>query len=301
MLRELLPSRSTTWNGKTFTTNRWGMRDRDYSKDKPPDTLRIVILGPSHVMGNNVADGTDFESVLEERLNREFSYAPYRHFEILNFGVDGYSFPQQLAMLEQRALGFSPDLVIATHYHDNREMTQGFLLSVGSRGLPVNDAALEQLLVASGLRAMGTGGLPIPYALARSTADRLGIETRMPFGESRSRAIRIADDVLAHSFNRFADSMRKHGVAAAVLALNVVVDEVPPVPLRNVLDRAGLPVFDLFGVYVDADRPALRVAPWDDHPNEAGHRLIADRLYSELTTFVRSGAVERAQRTRTVE
>ena len=77
--------------------------------------------------------------------------------------------------------------------------------------------------------------------------------------------------------------MRASGIAAAVLALNVVVDEVPSIPLRDVLDRANLPVFDLFGVYATADRPSLRVAPWDDHPNADGHRLIADRFYDDLT------------------
>jgi hypothetical protein len=95
--------------------------------------------------------------------------------------------------------------------------------------------------------------------------------------------------------------MRARGIAAAVLALNVVVDEIPPVPLRDVLDQAHLPVFDLFDVYEGADRPGLRVAPWDDHPNAAGHRLIADRFYDDLTRFIASGAIERARQLKTAE
>ena len=62
--------------------------------------------------------------------------------------------------------------------------------------------------------------------------------------------------------------------------------------------RAGLPVFDLFDVYPGAIVPALRVAPWDDHPNAAGHQLIADRLLRELTAFLASGALERAASSR---
>ena len=301
MLRELLPSRSVTWNGHSFSTNRWGMRDRDYTREKPADTLRIVILGPSHVMGNNVADGVAFESVVEERLNASFSYAPYRQFEILNFAVDGYSLPQQLAMLEQRALAFSPDIVIVTHYRGNREVTQRYLLRLGAQGILLKDPVLEKILASAGLRDMGTGGLPIPFARARRTAERLGIQARMPYGESRSRAIRISDEVLSHSFSRFAEEMRASGIAAAVLALNLVVDEVPPIPLKDVLDRANLQVFDLFGLYAAADRPSLQVAPWDDHPNAAGHRLIAERLYDDLTAFIASGAIERARKLKTAE
>jgi hypothetical protein len=301
MLRELLPSRNTMWNGHPFSTNRWGMRDRDYTKEKPADTLRIVILGPSHVMGNNVADGVDFESVVENRLNAGFAHGKYRHFEILNFGVDGYSLPQQLAILEQRALAFSPDIVIATHYRDNRAMTQGFLMNVGSKEIAVKDPGLENIVAGAGLREMGTGGLPVPFAFARRAIGRLGIEARMPYGESRSRALRVADEVLAHSFSRFADEMRASGIAAAVLALNVVVDDVPPIPLEDVLDRTNLPVFDLFDVFATADRPSLRVAPWDDHPNAEGHRLVADRLYHDLTAFIAAGAIERARKLTTPE
>ena len=295
MLRDLRPSQSVTWNGKTFSTNRWGMRDRDYEQVKSPDTLRVAILGPSHVMGNNVADGAVFESVVEERLNREFSYGPFHRFEILNFGVDGYSLPQQLALLEQRALAFSPDVVIVSHYRDNREMTQGFLLNAGSRGLVVADPDVERLLAGAGLRDMGTGGLPIPYAFLRRAAEHVGVQARMPYGEARSRAIRIADDVLAHSFSRFAEVMKKRGIAAVVLALNVVTDDVPEVPLRHEIDSAGLPLMDLFDVYPADRRDAIRVAPWDDHPNAEGHKIIADALYRELTSFVQSGAVERAR------
>jgi hypothetical protein len=296
MVRDLLPSRSTTWNGKLFTTNRWGMRDQDYPQAKSPDTMRIAILGPSHVMGNNVADNEVFERLVEERLNASFTYGPYRRFEILNFGVDGYSLPQQLAMLEDRVFDFSPDVVIATHYKDNRDMTEAFLMKVLDQRIPVPEGELKTLIAEAGLLGAGQNGLPVPFALARELVGMAGIQTRMPYGEARSRARRVADAVLVASFRHFASLTRAHGVAPAVLALNVVFDEAPEeVPLGSEIDAAGVPVFDLFHVYPPEGLEALRVAPWDDHPNDTGHQLIADRLFRELTTFLASGAVERAQ------
>ena len=108
----------------------------------------------------------------------------------------------------------------------------------------------------------------------------------------RARTRRIADPLLEASFQRFATTVRSHGAVPAVLALNVVVDEPPKtIPLRRAIDAAGLPVFDLFEVF-PADRlPSLRVAPWDDHPNAAGHRIIADALYPALAAFLDSNAV----------
>jgi hypothetical protein len=294
MLRDLRPSRSTTWNGKTFSTNRWGMRDQDYAQAKPADTLRVAILGPSHVMGNNVDDTEVFERLTEQRLNSEFSYGRYRRFEILNFAVDGYSLPQQVALLEDRVFSFSPDVVIATHYKDNRDMTEGFLLKVADRQLPIPNPALRRLVVGAGLPDAGRRGVPVPYAFGRRLLGMAGVETRMPFGEARARARRVADDVIVTSFDRFAEMTRARGIAPVVLALNVVVDEVPrEIPLRGAIEASGLPVFDLFHVYPTEMRDALRVAPWDDHPNGPGHRMIADRFYIELTGFLTSGALER--------
>ena len=42
--------------------------------------------------------------LVEDRLNRELGTERCQRFEILNFGVDGFSLPQQLAMLEDRVL-----------------------------------------------------------------------------------------------------------------------------------------------------------------------------------------------------
>ena len=295
MIRDLKPSRTAMWNGRSFSTNRWGMRDRDYAADKAGDTLRIAILGPSHVMGNGVADGETFEALVEERLNRELP-GPFRRVEVLNFGVDGYSLPQQVALLEDRVFAFAPDFVIATHYQDNATMTEGFLIKVASQHIAVADPALRMILENGGLADMGDRGLPVPFPWARSLAQSVGIAARMPSGEARSRARRMAPDVLAASFERFAAITRSHGIAPAVLALNVVLDEVPAeIPLRYVIDRAGLPVFDLFDAFPPSRRPALRVAPWDDHPNADGHRVIADRLAPELETFIASGAMARAR------
>ncbi|MEZ5289382.1 MAG: SGNH/GDSL hydrolase family protein, partial [Vicinamibacterales bacterium] len=296
MLRDLKPSRRTTWNGQQFTTNRWGMRDQDYSRDKAPGTLRIAILGPSHVMGNNVADGDVFEQLVEQRLNRDGGAASYPRVEFLNFGVDGYSLPQQLALLEDRVFAFSPDIVIATHYKDNRDMTEGFLLKVSDQGIPVPVPEIAAIMSGAGLLDPGHAGVPLPYAMVRRAAGALGVPSRMPYGEARSRARRVADDVLAASFRRFAAMTRARGVTPVVLALNVVLDDVPAeVPLRSVIDEASLPVFDLFDVFPVDQRPALRVAPWDDHPNAAGHRLVAEALYRKLTAFLSSGALPRGQ------
>jgi len=53
--------------------------------------------------------------------------------------------------------------------------------------------------------------------------------------------------------------------------------------LVNIGRAAGLPVLDLQGSFAKVqDRQSLWVAPWDNHSNAEGHRLLADRLYTLL-------------------
>jgi lysophospholipase L1-like esterase len=58
------------------------------------------------------------------------------------------------------------------------------------------------------------------------------------------------------------------------------------VPEADAIEAAALPVFDLLDVFPADRRDALRVAPWDEHPNAAGHELIAQRLYPKLKDFL---------------
>jgi D-alanyl-lipoteichoic acid acyltransferase DltB (MBOAT superfamily) len=295
LLRDLHPSRSVLWNGHRFSTNRWGMRDQEYDQAKPERALRIALLGPSHVMGNGVGDGETFEALVEAKLNESLVPARYSKVEILNFGVDGYALSQQVAMLEERVFAFQPDIVIATHYERNRFMTERYLVKVVDSGVAIPDKDLAALIARAGLANVGDRGLPVPFGVGRAVVRWAGFDARMPSAEAEARARWVSEDVLVSSMRRFRTLTAEHHVSGAILALNAVIDDVPlQIPNLAVMREQRLPVLDLFDVFPKAERPALRVAPWDDHPNAAGHRLIADRLYAAIVPFINEVAALRA-------
>lgn len=289
LLRDLLPSRSVVWNGNAFSTNQWGMRDKEYTREKPPRTLRIALLGPSHVMGNGVPDGSTFEAMVEDRLNAEYRHGDFDSFEILNFGVDGYPLLQQIAILDERVLDFSPDMIVATHYSDNLSMTNDFLKKIIWGDIPIPYPRLNELMERAGLANIDRGKIPVPYSLGRKLARWAGIDCRMPHGELVARISWIADDALEWSFRRFSEVTASQGIQPLVLGLDVVSDGAPAdFPNRPLIAELGLPFIDLFGVFAGREPGSLRVAPWDDHPNIAGHRIVAERLYAELVGFLDS-------------
>jgi hypothetical protein len=280
LLRDLAPSRHFVWNGKQFSTNAFGMRDREYSLEKPAGTLRIALLGPSHVMGNGVADDETFDHVLEQRLNAGGA----GNVEVLNFAVEGYSVPQEVAMFEARARSFDPDIVVLTVFHPCTTMTEQFLLRTVFSAIPIGDTPTRQILERAGLVDVDRGQVPLPYASVRSLAKGAGVDVRMPQGEAEWRVRQVSAAVTARAIQHFAEVVRASGATPAVLVLNGVVDGGPTdVPYLKELTAASLPVLDLSHVYPVNQYASLRVAPWDDHPNAAAHALIATEIQQQLT------------------
>ena len=283
LVTSLKPSYSFVWNGKLTSTNSWGMRDREYSLQKSPDTYRIAILGPSLTMGNGVNDSEVFDNVLEERLARE-RIPSGKRVEVLNFGVNGYALPQQVALLEQRVFAFRPDVVIVTESPYFREGISRYLQRLLWDGNPIPYPELKAILEKGGLYPMDTTGVAIPFASLRRLASVAGIDSRMTWHESRARIQAASQEIARWSTRRMSAEIRAHGAVPVLLAI------APADPLPRYSDRwigefgtdAGLIPFNLLHLYDGQDLSAFRVAPWDNHPNALGHRMIADALYKEL-------------------
>ena len=96
-----------------------GQRDREHAKTKPPDTVRIAVLGDSFAEAMHVPMEQTFWSLLERKLE-ECNAFPGKHVEVLNFGVSGYGTAQELMTLRQKVWDYSPDIVVLafTTYND---------------------------------------------------------------------------------------------------------------------------------------------------------------------------------------
>jgi hypothetical protein len=110
------------WNrneGEAYVrVNSDGLRDREHSKVKPPDTVRIAILGDSFAEALQVPQEATFWAHLERELNACRAYGRNR-VEVINFGISGHGTAQQLLMLRHRAWEYSPDLVLLAFFPGN--------------------------------------------------------------------------------------------------------------------------------------------------------------------------------------
>ncbi len=106
------------------SVNADGMRDRDFPLEKPPRTFRIAVIGDSITYGFRVGNRQTYPKVLERLLR---SYVPAEtRFEVLNFGVAGYSIPEIVESLRVKALRYDPDLVIYGYCLNDPEIYNPF-------------------------------------------------------------------------------------------------------------------------------------------------------------------------------
>jgi hypothetical protein len=280
---ELRPEATIRFLDQPLTVNRWGMRDRETPREKPAGTYRIALLGPSHVMGSGVADGETFADFLEARLNASADPSGPARYEVLNFGVAGYSLLQQLALLEDRVFAFQPDAVFVTDSPRGKGPVVEHLLDVLTRRIAIPYPDLEARLRRSGVTAVGDPGAPVPFRNVRALLGAAGVETRMPWREAERRLRLESDGYFIWTLGHIRSVLRTRGVEPVFLALDNVVD---PLPAGAVIVREaeaeGFLVFDLYDLWKDRDQEALRIGSADHHPNAVATRLIAEQVFDRI-------------------
>jgi hypothetical protein len=257
MLRyDLLPSVNSTWKGASFRTNRWGMRDKDYTLKRPQGVYRIALVGSSLSLGGGVPQEQTFEALMEDRLNREEPASSRRRFEILNFSVLAYGILQNVAVTEKRIFPFQPNSVLLM-IHSNEEIR------------------MEEYLV-----SLLKEGIPIEYPYVREKLQQAGVKPGMQEPELRRRLTSVSRDLVKWSYLRIAQLCKEHGVPV----VGVAFPQARPIT-DNELETvagwaaaAGIPVLSLQGVYDGHPFNAVRLKG-DPHLNQLGHQLVANRLY----------------------
>ena len=119
---KLKPGASGEWNGEGASfvqVNSEGLRDREHTKAKPPNTLRVAVLGDSFTEAIHVPVEQTFWSKLERKLGNCQAVKGRKNVEVINFGVQGYGTAQELIMLRKKVWDYSPDIVILAFFIGN--------------------------------------------------------------------------------------------------------------------------------------------------------------------------------------
>ena len=87
-----------------------GLRDKEYSLDKPENFFRVAVIGDSITFGHGVSQDQTYAKYLERLLNK-YNRANTT-YEIINFGVTGYNSSQIVEQVKTKVLKYQPDLIL---------------------------------------------------------------------------------------------------------------------------------------------------------------------------------------------
>jgi lysophospholipase L1-like esterase len=162
--------------GKQYVRiNSDGLRDREHSKEKPANRLRIAVIGDSYAEALQVPVESAFWAVMERRL-QECQALGGREVEVINFGVSGYGTAQELITLRRHVWDYKPDIVVLA-VTTNNDITDN------SRALKKSDIPYF---------VYGDGGLTLDDSFQNSRTFRLrnsAFDRALNWIRNRSRVI----------------------------------------------------------------------------------------------------------------
>jgi lysophospholipase L1-like esterase len=264
----------TTPTGVRLQINALGMRGPETTREKPPGTRRVLILGDSVTFGWGVAEPDTFPRRLELQLGAELACP----VEVLNAGVSGYGSIEEEHVFQHEGLALDPDVVVIYQVENDNVIAtpaRGALAAwikdrIVYRSHLVNAAIHAVRVLRWKALASQAGGDAAAYAaLQRSWPENPGsaeslAALRRIFETARAHGIRV---VLASHPNNFADPSL----------------DVPRVrALRALAEGSGVAFVDAAPGLLAHENEGLTVSATDMHPNGRGHALIAAALLPAL-------------------
>jgi len=306
---------------KPVHINSHGTRGADFSVEKPAGTLRILSLGDSRTFGWGLTDEQTYSRRLErllqewvervhstfdfqhrtsnapltptlspsdgERENHGQSPAEPQHVEVINAGVNAWSYPQMMVFYRDFAAAWKPDFVMLAEANlwtqfsekNSEDFVKKFMSRVRLKNL-LRRSAIYHFAIEVKLEAFyqryRTRFIPIdpnqdtlfkaqqqsdPDAVFRSAIEDLCRTAISNQAEVLLLFLPTLDDLLSTNQSR---------VLRAKLAVNTNLG-VPLVDLTRELSSGGK------ALYLEAD-PV--------HLNAQGNALVAERLFESLTNRI---------------
>lgn len=268
--------------------NSFGMRDREYTREKGKNVFRIMVLGDS------ITEWGEWSDYLEEMLNQKGGY------EILNCAVAGWNLYQYHEYAWHRAKIFKPDLVLIGFCLNDIPDSMGVKTLCIRTGQDMvdtysisgrNRAGAAKMLLKANPRLFEAS------ALYRFIVYNLYLRTK---GAGDGAQADPTDGLLLGI--RSATNDRVLGVVFPFIKpLNEYdVHKIRELDFRQerefydetiaALDKAGIDYLDLTGTFNAYGRDVYRFRrdPHDQvHFNEAGNKLIAQTVYPWLTRKIK--------------
>ena len=254
-------------NSEQCNTNAMGYPGHDYPQEKIGK--RVVIIGDSVAAGVGVPYDKSFGKLLEKKLNADSESA----YEVIVLAVPGYSTSQEIVLLKDEVFLYHPDLIVVA-YHLNDPAHPLFHNAGGQVGMyfwkPVSYAFfyLQRLVFRAKSRIKGIrSGCPNdPWSLFLHCV--YWSDVKKNFRDIMDIARKNSTPVVFAFLPLLLDPADGKGVAELYNKLGDLVQE------------NGAQSVNLMKAFQGYDMESVKLPDDAWHPNERGHRIIAERFFS---------------------
>lgn len=273
---------------KPVHVNSHGTRGREFAVAKPPDTIRIISLGDSRTFGWGLGEPETYSGLLEKLLQEQIGTA--RKIEVINCGINAWSYAQMNVFFREFALAWQPDMVVLadanlwTQFSEQSDpvFVKKFLSRVRLKNF-LRRFALYHFVVEVTLKELyekqRTKFIPVdpaqdtlfkeqqktdPYALFRTAIESICTTARSHGVQPVLLYLPWQDALLTSS-----------GPSLGVLRMKQEVSERLKVPLVDLTEDLRPQARDLF---LDADIV---------HFNAAGNQIIGRRLFETINPILK--------------
>ena len=224
---------------------------KNYSEDKPPDTYRIITLGDSFTYGLFVSTKENWTELLENILNSRLHCPPYKHFDVINLAMTSYDIEDSVERMRSRGTKYQPDLVIWFLKQDDFDQ--------------INEITYP--LAVEYLKKLGGDNGHIGDYITDDLRKEMGIEKITQYQTKALFDIRTyyTGKLLIYSMPGLFESSH---INNKKIIENFVLHD---------------PNASLFVSSITLRKPGVNGAFPDSHPNQKGHRIIADDIFHYLT------------------
>ncbi len=227
-------------------------------------------------MGWGVGTEETYENQLEDWLNvHAAKHGLPRRFEVLNFAVAAYSPLHRLETFERKVKALQPDLVMYSATRLDTRLMEIHLVTLLQERTDLKYDFVKQAVESSGITKPD---LKLDPAGKLAFKDRIKAKLAPQLWSLNESCVRS-----------LADSCRSLGIPLVCLIIPRASESDGPdlrgpdvLRIKQIAHRAHIPALDLTASFDTEDPSAIEIAPWDDHPNAYGHRLLFLSLGREI-------------------
>jgi lysophospholipase L1-like esterase len=260
------PNRHAFLMGVQFDTNSKGLRDREFSYEKPPGKLRIMMLGDSFTVGW----GAKFDETFAKRIERMYADRGIQA-EAINTGVGNYNTIQEVEYYLTEGYKYNPDIVVLNFtFNDAEPVPVSYppptILRICYSCIFVSGRIDSALRVFGDkkdwadyyLGLYGNNGQAKGWLAAKAYIAKLAA-----FTKAHGTKLLIASLPELHDVQHY--------------RLQKITDLV-----HEAADENDVPFVDLLPYVQGVPSPELWVTPPDPHPDGLAHTLFAEGIYEAL-------------------